>query len=100
MPKIPQDIDYGPRPSLRSSRIDLPGTGETATGEALSRASEAFTQIYAQQKAKDDRLNYSLAKNELLTADISEREKLKDDEDYATYDERYSTGYNTSRDDI
>lgn len=100
MPTIPKVTDYGARPSLRSSRVDIPGAGDTGTGEALAKAADAFATIYGQQKTKDDRLNYSLAKNELLTADITEREKLREDEDYATYDERYSTGYNVARDEI
>ena len=100
MATIPEAPDYGARPSLRSNRVDLPGTGDTATGDALARAAGTFAQIYGEQKSKEDRLNYSLAKNELLTADITEREKLRDDEDWQTYDDRYSTGYNTTRDEI
>ncbi len=100
MPTIPTDEDYGGRPSLRSNRLDLPGTGDLATGEALARAAGTAAEIYGAQKAKTDRLNYSLAKNELITADLLERDKLVDDEDWATYDERYSTGYNAARDEI
>jgi hypothetical protein len=42
-----------------------------------------------EHKQKDDALAYSAAKNEYLIASIQEQEKLKDDMDFATQDERY-----------
>ena len=97
---LPQAADFGARESLKSNRLDMPGSADVATGEALSRAAGVFTKVVGERKDKRDRLNYSLAKNDLLQADIANREKLKGDEDYATYDERYSEGYNTARDEI
>jgi len=44
-----------------------------------------------EHKDKDDALSYSNAKNEYLIADIQERERLADDQDFATHDERYRT---------
>ena len=100
MATLPQPTDYGARPSLRSTRVDIPGQGELATGEALVNAIDSFNNVLNEKRAKEDRLNYALARNELQQADIAARELLKDDEDWASYDERYSEGYNTKRDEI
>lgn len=91
MATLPQASDYGARVQLRSNRIDLPGQGEMAVASALERAAGTFTQMAIDHKLKDDALSYSNAKNEYLIADIQERERLKDDQDFATHDERYRT---------
>ncbi|NOR35867.1 MAG: hypothetical protein GQ577_03885 [Woeseiaceae bacterium] len=62
-----------------------------AVAEALSRAAATFTNMAIEHKQKDDALSYSNAKNEYLLADIQERDKLEDDQDFATHDERYKT---------
>jgi len=100
MATIPQVIDYGARPSLRTGRVDVPGTGDIAVAEAIERAAGTFTQVMVERKEKQDAFNYNMAKQEYLTADLAEREKLKDDRDYDTFDERYSTGLGKERDRI
>ena len=100
MPRLPQETDFGARLSLRSGRLDMPGQDDLATGQALENAANTFIRIVNEKQAKRDRLNYALAKNELLRADIENREKLRDDDDYDTYDARYAEGFNTARDDI
>lgn len=100
MATLPKPIDYGARPSLRSSRVDIPGQGELASGEALVQAVDTFNRVMEERKGKEDRLNYALARNELQQADLAGREALKDDEDWATFDERYSESYNTARDEV
>jgi len=57
----------------------------------LSRAAATFTNMAIEHKQKDDALSYSNAKNEYLIADIQERERLQNDQDFATHDERYRT---------
>ena len=89
MATLPQPADYGPRVALRSNRIDLPGQGELAVADALANAASTFTKMAIEHKEKDDALSYSNAKNEYLIADVKEREKLKDDQDFATQTERY-----------
>ena len=91
MPQIPQAQDYGARPGLRSSRVDLPGQGETVVADALAAAATAFSGMAIEHKQKDDALSYSNAKNEYLIADIQERDRLQDDQKFATHDERYRT---------
>jgi hypothetical protein len=89
MATLPQPADYGSRVALRSNRIDLPGSGEAEVADALANAATTFATMAIQHKEKDDALSYSNAKNEYLIADIQEREKLKDDQDFDTHDERY-----------
>jgi len=100
MATIPQVIDYGSRPSLRSSRVDIPGQGELATADAIERAANTFGQVMVERKVKQDRFNYSMAKQEFLTADLAQREALKDDRDYESFDEKYRTGLGADRDRI
>jgi len=94
MATLPQAADYGARVQLRSDRIDVPGSGELAVASALERAAGTFAGMAIQHKQKDDALSYSNAKNEYLIADIQERDKLQDDQDFATHDERYRTAMN------
>lgn len=61
--------------------------------EELATAARTFAQLAGEKKAKDDRLNYSLAKNELLQADIASRESLNDREDFDKFDADYTNGY-------
>lgn len=91
MATLPQAADYGPRVRLVSNRIDRPGEGENAVAEALSRAAATFVNMAIEHKQKDDALSYAHAKNEYLIADIQERDKLQDDQDFATHGERYTT---------
>lgn len=103
MARLPQPAaateTYGARPSLRTNRIDQPAD-PTIIGDALIRASQTFTQLAGEHKEKTDRLNYSLAKQELLKADLEEREKFKDDDDWETYDSRYRSSMLTRREEI
>ncbi len=90
MATLPQAADYGPRVKLVSNRIDRPGAGENAVAEALERAAGTFVNMAIEHKEKDDALSYAHAKNEYLIADIEERDKLADDQDFGTQTERYN----------
>lgn len=100
MATIPQAIDYGARPSLRSNRVDLPGQGELAISEAVAVAANTFADVMIDRKVKKDKFNYNMTKQEYLTGDLKNREALKDDEEFDTYDERYRTAQKTLRDEI
>ena len=100
MPRIPKDIDFGGRPSLRSGRVDVPGRGDLQVADALESAATNFANIMIDRKGQQDRFNYAMAKNEALTGIIKEREKLKDDQDWDTYDERFREGVRSELDRI
>lgn len=89
MATLPQAADYGKRVGLQSNRIDIPGQGELAVASALERAAGTFSKMAIEHKTKDDALSYANAKNEYMIADIQERQKLNEDQDHATHDERY-----------
>jgi hypothetical protein len=100
MPKLPTAIDYGARPSLETSRLDRPGTGSQAlAAEAMAAATE-FSNILEAKKEKQDSLNYALARNEILSADIAVQAELADDQDWKTHDDRYTAGIQTRVDEI
>jgi len=100
MATLPGVLDYGARPSLRTNRLDVPGAGNTQSAEAIAGALDTFNRVLTENQGKQDKLNYALARNELQQADLAAREALKDDEDWATYDERYSEAYGVARDEI
>ena len=100
MATLPQASDYGARTSVRSGRLDKPSAGGVIEAEALSNAVSTFAGVLEEKKGKEDALNYALAKNDLISADLMEREKLAEDQDHATHNERYEAGYRTARDSV
>jgi len=100
MPKLPDVMDYGARPSLRSNRVDPVYADGVAVAESVAIAADNFARLYGEKKTKDSRLQYALAKNEITALDIAQREGLKDRDDFEQFDEDYSTGFNTGRDEI
>lgn len=98
MPTIPQAIDYGPRPSLRSGRVDPPDRSGLIMADAIENAANTFANVMVKRKGKRDALNYASVKSQLLTEDIKLRRELAEDPDYETHEERYRTGMATARD--
>lgn len=92
MAVIPKVLDYGAQPSLRTSRIDLPGQGDLAIAEAVAVAADTFSAIQIESKQKTDAFNYSMRVKEAQSADLAHREKLKDDREYEKFDEKYTSG--------
>lgn len=100
MATIPQATDYGARQSLRTNRLDLPGTGELAISEAIAVAADTFGKVIIEHKVKTDAFNYAMAIKEYQTDDLAEREKLKDDREYEKFDEKYLGGMKLAGDRI
>lgn len=100
MPTIPSVLDYGAQPSLQTSRLDLPGQGNLAIADSIAAAAETFAQFKIEGKQKVDAFNYAMRIKELQSADLAQREKLKDDPDYESYDEKYIGGMQTDWDRI
>jgi len=93
MPQLPQDTDYGRRPSLDVNRLDRPATGGAELADTALQAVASFQAVMDQNIAKENALNYSLARNEAQQLDIEERLKLSEDLDWSTHGERYETSY-------
>lgn len=100
MATLPQAADYGGAPSFQTGRLDRPGTADSETANALVNASNVLASVIKERGDKVDKLHYALARNDLMKADLMEREKLDGDQDYATHDKRYSEGYKAARDKI
>ena len=100
MATIPQVTDFGSRPSLRSSRVDVPGSGEMALANSLANAADTFAKVMVERQDKKDAIEYANNKSLLLTEDIRLRELFKDDQDYDTFGERYRTGMKTFRETL
>jgi hypothetical protein len=98
--RLPEAIDYGQRPSLQSNRLDMPGTGSQESAQAILAAATEFKNILEEKQGKQDDLNYALARNEIVEADLLEREKLANDTDHATQSDRYDLGFRTAREKI
>lgn len=100
MAVIPKVLDYGAQPSLRTSRIDLPGQGELAIADAVVVAADTFSSMMIDSKEKTDAFNYSMRVKEYQSADLQQREKLKDDREYEKFDEKYTGGMKLDGDRI
>ena len=100
MATIPQEVDFGARPSLRSGRVDVPGSGELALAHALGNAAETFAKMAVEHGRKTDALAYANNKSQLMAEDIRLRREFADDQDYETFEERYRKGMQTFRDTL
>jgi len=100
MSTLPDPLDYGKRQSAQSNRLDRPGTGSQAAAAALTDAISSFNSILEAKREKTDKLNYALVRNEILLADLDERNKLADDTDWKTQGKRYGEGFKTRSDTI
>lgn len=100
MAEIPQAIDYGARPSLRSNRLDVPGSGELQVADALGTAADTLVRVIAERKGKEDHLAYATAKSRLLQADIQTRRELEEDGKWESYAEDYRNKMSVHRDRI
>jgi hypothetical protein len=99
MPKLPQDIDYGQRPSLRTNRVDLPGNQDVIMGDAISRAANNLGNAILKYKEQADAKSYSTAKTQLLKDDIRIRRELEEEGDWENYMDDYRERMTAARDE-
>jgi hypothetical protein len=52
MPKIPDYLDYGARPSLRTTRVDMPNQAGTMVADALATAANRFANVMQERKGQ------------------------------------------------
>ena len=89
MAKLPGEMDYGARKSVRSNRLDMPGQEDVIIAEAVERAASAFGEVLGRAGQKTDALTYSKAKSDLLSADIRIRRELNEAGDWENYQDHY-----------
>lgn len=87
MPRLP-DVG-GQRPIPHSQRsIPTDRSGEIAGG-ALAGFGDNLARIGGEIQERQDRFAYAQARSDLLHADIEARRELENDQDFATYEQRY-----------
>lgn len=98
---LPDTTAYGARASLRASGSAAPtAAANVQLAESLSIAVNEFDSIMKERRAKDNALNYSLARNEMMRANVESQAELEDDPDWQTYDTRYQDAINTRFEEI
>lgn len=100
MPTLPDVVDFGARPGLRTGRVDRPDTGRLAGAEALNQAAQTFANMAIDKRQKDDATEYATSKSDLLKEDMRLRRELEEGGDWENFDEAYRTGMNAARDRI
>lgn len=100
MPRLPDPTDFGARPSLRTDRVDPVYPEGIDVAESITVAAQVFAQAYGEKKQKDSRINYALAKNEILAMDLRLRQGFKERQDFENFDESYTTDFIAQGNDI
>lgn len=100
MATIPQAVDFGARPSLRSSRLDVPGSGELALADSLANAAETFAKVMLERQGKKDAIEYANNKSLHLAEDIRLRGELAERQDYENFNDFYRAGMKTHRETL
>ena len=89
MPRIPDDMGaFGGGPSIQPRRGIVQGPRD-ARVDAVADLGATIGKIGEQIQDRDDKLNYSRAKTEYLKQKIQIESSFENDNDYATYGERY-----------
>ena len=88
MPRIP-DI-YGARPTPRFQRSTSTVRNAGAVAEAAGGLGAAVADYAGKAIEKEDKLNYAAAKAQVLKADLAARTELQEDQDFGTFDTRYT----------
>lgn len=98
MPKLPQAIDYGERPSLETNRIDLPGNADTIRGRGLANAANNLAGAVLTMKGNLDDKAYTQAVADLAKEDARIRRELEQKGDWENYQSDYDEQISAARD--
>lgn len=93
MSTLPTPLDYGNRPSVQVNRVDRPAGTSSEVAAAWGDAVASFNSVLEEQGEKQSKLDYALARNEILLADLEERNRLAEDQDWSTHDKRYGEAF-------
>lgn len=97
MPRLPDRDSLGARPVPVSRRGIASNPAAGVVGSAVSDVGGVLTGAAQQQFEKQDKLSFAAARSAVLKADIQARRELEDDQDYATFDKRYTEKMNAVR---
>lgn len=89
MPRIPDSSQLGySAPQTRTPRFqDRSGQ---IVGDATQRLAGTIGQVASVLQEREDKFSYAQAKSSLLQADVEARRSLENDQDWSTYEKRYS----------
>lgn len=96
MPRIPDASALGySTPQARTPRFqDRSGQ---VVAEAAGQFGEAATQALGAYQEREDKFTYARAKTELLAADVEARRALENDQDWGTFEKRYTESMTKAR---
>jgi murein DD-endopeptidase MepM/ murein hydrolase activator NlpD len=101
MARLPTRDDLGQRPVPQSRRGVASNPAAGAIGEAIGGFGGEMLRIgqqrLAQDREKEDRLAFASARSQVLAADIEARRELENDQDYSTFDARYTEKMKAAR---
>lgn len=100
MPRLPDVTDYGARPAISTGRRDPVHPEGLEVAEAVTNAARVFAQIYSDKQQKDSRINYALAKNEIMKLDLQTRRSLDERQDFENFDQAYTEAFTAGIDEI
>lgn len=96
MPRIPDESSLGYSvPRTRTPRFQ-DRSGEIVA-EAVGGFARTLGQVADSLQEHDDQFNYARAKSTLLTADVEARKELENDQDWETYEKRYTERMSKAR---
>lgn len=98
MPRLPDLDSLGARPvpASRSRVVSTPGVG--MVGDAISGIGEQLYRGGQQMFEKQDKLAFAAARTTILKADVTARAELEKDQDWTTYEARYTDAMKLARD--
>ena len=96
MPRIPDASQLGYSvPSTRTPRFQ-DRSGEIVAG-AVGRFGQVAGQVASEIQEKEDQFAFAQARSALLQADVDARRALENDNDWSTYEKRYSESMTKAR---
>lgn len=97
MARIPDVDDLGDRPIPRARAPRVVDQSAEIMAEASGRFAEKFARVASRIEDREDNFAFGRARNDLVVADIETRRSLENDEDWSTYDKRYSEAMEKAR---
>lgn len=92
MPTLPSAASFGDRPTPEEQLPPVAPQGVEIAGQALAGAArQTFSSELSRIQAQN-RYDLMVGRQQLITAQLSNREKLQDDPDFATHEQRFRAG--------
>lgn len=97
MPRIPDASALGERTIARGRAPTYEDRSGEIAAESLGHAADRLGQVATAIGEREDKFAYAQAKSTLLQADIEARKSLENDQDWGTYEKRYTESMSKAR---